>query len=156
MISKKKIKSIFFYALYALSALVFFVILFVNLSPQFGSNPTANQQKYYDTFANFIDGEFQNLEETPMFTEDISAWEFLKEEMVSSGKSVENNSNKKPSKDIIPHKIDYTLFKNLNANNYKIAWLGHSAFILNIEGKIILLDPMLGSHAAPVPIPSLK
>jgi len=156
LISKKKIKSIFFYALYALSALVFFVILFVNLSPQFGSNPTANQQKYYDTFANFIDGEFQNLEETPMFTEDISAWEFLKEEMVSSGKSVENNSNKKPSKDIIPHKIDYTLFKNLNANNYKIAWLGHSAFILNIEGKIILLDPMLGSHAAPVPIPSLK
>ena len=45
---------------------------------------------------------------------------------------------------------------HINEKDYKIAWLGHSAFIINLSGKIILLDPMLGSHAAPVPIPSLK
>ena len=44
----------------------------------------------------------------------------------------------------------------VNPYKFKISWLGHSAFILNIDGKIILLDPMLGTHASPVPIPSLK
>ena len=37
-----------------------------------------------------------------------------------------------------------------------MVWLGHSAFLINISGSVILLDPMLGSHAAPVPLPSLK
>ena len=52
--------------------------------------------------------------------------------------------------------LDYSLFRNLKDDKYKIAWLGHSAFIININEKIILLDPMFGSHAAPIPIPSLR
>ena len=67
-----------------------------------------------------------------------------------------NVENRNPKTDIIPKKIDYSSFKNLDKEHFKISWLGHSAFIINLKDKIILLDPMLGSHAAPVPLPSLK
>lgn len=31
-------------------------------------------------------------------------------------------------------------------------WLGHSTLLLEIEGKRFLIDPVLGSHASPVPV----
>ncbi len=32
-----------------------------------------------------------------------------------------------------------------------LTWFGHSTFLYEVSGKKILFDPMLGSHAAPVP-----
>ncbi len=151
----KKIKSIIYYTLLVLLAFIVIIISFINISPQFGSNPSNEQINKYETFSNFNKDGFQNLEETPMFTEDVSAWDFFKDEMVSPSKP-NDNTDVKPVKDIIPSKIDYSLFKEVSHDKFKISWLGHSAFILNINGKIILLDPMLGTHAAPLPIPSLK
>jgi len=141
----QKIKSIFLYAIYTLLAIVVIVILFVSIAPQFGSNPTSEQIKYYGTFPNYRDGGFESLEKTPMMTGEVSTWEFFK-----------NDTNRKPKSEIIPKNINYSQFSKINEKDYKIAWLGHSAFIINLSGKIILLDPMLGSHAAPVPVPSLK
>ena len=34
----------------------------------------------------------------------------------------------------------------------QVIWLGHSTLLLEIEGKRLLVDPVLGSHASPVPI----
>ena len=155
MFSLKKIKSFLYFTLLVLFAIIVVVILFINISPQFGSNPSSKQIHKYETFSNYNEDGFQNLEETPMFTEDVSAWDYFKDEMVSPSKT-NKESDEKPIRDIIPNEIDYSLFNKLNPFDYKISWLGHSAFILNINGKIILLDPMLGTHASPVPIPSLK
>lgn len=66
------------------------------------------------------------------------------------------DSNITPSKDIIPQHIDLEIFKKDDNGRVKVSWLGHSAFLFNINGKIILLDPMLGQYAAPIPLPSLK
>ena len=99
----------------------------------------------HKTFSNYNDGGFKTLEETPMMTGEVSTWDFFMD-----------HENRKPDSDIIPKSIDYTKFNKIDNHDYKIAWLGHSAFLINIAGRIILLDPMLGSHAAPIPIPSLK
>ncbi len=139
------IKSILIYIFLILIMLIVFAVAFVNLAPQFGSNPTSEQKKHYETFSNFNKGSFKNLEYTPVMTDEVSTWDFFKK-----------GSERKPNGYIVPHKFDYSLFSNSEGDNYKISWLGHSAFIINISGKIILLDPMLGSHAAPIPIPSLK
>ena len=58
------------------------IILFINISPQFGSNPSNEQRNKYETFSNFNEDGFQNLEESPMFTEDVSSWDLFKDEMV--------------------------------------------------------------------------
>ena len=47
---------------------------------------------------------------------------------------------------------DLEIFKKYDNGRVKVSWLGHSAFLFNINGKIILLDPMLGQYAAPIPV----
>ena len=72
------IKSFFLYTSYTLVTLAIVVVSFVNLAPQFGSNPTSEQIKYYGTFPNYRDGGFESLEKTPMMTGEVSTWEFLR------------------------------------------------------------------------------
>ena len=139
------IKSILLYTGYAVITLIVIVLSFINLAPQFGSNPSSEHKKIYETFYNYKDGGFESLEETPMMTGEISTWDFFK-----------SNPSRQPSRDIRPKKINQSSFMKLDKNQYKLAWLGHSAFMINLSNKIILLDPMLGSHAAPLPMPSLK
>ena len=130
--------------------LVFFVLsvftgLFINLSPQFGSNPSSYQKKLYSRDGNYVNGEFKNDEPTKLFTEEMSMANFFKD-----------HPNQVPKKDIIPMELDIESFKSHSNGKFKLSWLGHSAFIMNLGGNIILLDPMLGQYAAPVPVPSLK
>ncbi len=120
-------------------------ISFVNLAPQFGSNPSSKQKKQYEKFFNYESGSFKPLEQTPLMTGEISTWDFFK-----------SDSMRKPKNDIKPNMINYDSFRKNSGEDYKISWLGHSAFLLNISENIILLDPMLGSHAAPLPVPNLK
>ena len=115
---------------------------------------TAEAYKYFQetlinlppfTFDNYKDGEFTNVEETVMITGEMPRGEFFKEV-----------SGLRPDKDFSPDKIDFNEFKKSDNKSIKFAWIGHSAFLFNISGKLIMLDPMLGNHCAPVPIPSLK
>jgi L-ascorbate metabolism protein UlaG (beta-lactamase superfamily) len=133
---------IFLYIIIALSSSV---IAFININPQFGSNPTSKQKQYYSTLSNYDTNEFINLEETLMMTEKMTIKDFFKE-----------YPNQKPYLDIKPKNIDIDAFKNESNHLIKFSWLGHSAFLFNIEGKLILLDPMLSEYAAPIPVPSLK
>ena len=139
------VKALLKYFIYVLAAKIVFIILFLNLAPQFGSNPTSSQMNYYEAFDNYADGSFRCVEQTPMMTGKISTWDFFV-----------NHKSRRPNKIIIPKNIDYSQFREIESEKYKIAWLGHSSFIINIKGKIILLDPMLGTHAAPIPIPNLR
>ena len=34
----------------------------------------------------------------------------------------------------------------------QVVWLGHSTFLLEVEGKRLLVDPVFESHASPVPV----
>ena len=138
------IKTFFLYTVYILATAAVTGVSYLNLAPQFGSNPTSSDQKQYEKFSNYRNGIFMNQEETPVMTGEVSTWDFFK-----------SDSMRKP-KNIIPRKINFSDFSYKNKHHYRLAWLGHSAFLINISGIIILLDPMLGSHAAPIPIPSLK
>ncbi len=139
------IKSILFYASIVFILLITVIVIFINTAPQFGGNPSESQKNYYRTLSNYRENGFETIQKTPMMTGQISTWDFLNVD-----------STRVPDTAIIPNKINYSFFKDNQGEGYKIAWLGHSGFIININEKIILLDPMLGSHAAPVPIPQLR
>tara|TARA_X000001036_G_scaffold68326_1_gene59280 strand:- start:852 stop:1958 length:1107 start_codon:yes stop_codon:yes gene_type:complete len=128
-----------------ISVLIIFTILFLNINPEFGSNPSSAQKKEYSTFFNYVDGEFKNNQETPLFTDKMSTYDFFK-----------GHPNQEPVKDVIPKDVDIKSFINNSIEKIKVSWLGHSAFLISINGKIVMLDPMLGKYAAPVPMPTLK
>jgi L-ascorbate metabolism protein UlaG (beta-lactamase superfamily) len=60
--------------------------------------------------------------------------------------------NRNPRKNIEVDKIKDDFFENYNDTTTRITWFGHSAFLMEIDGKKLLLDPMLGKAAAPHPM----
>ena len=116
------------------------VVLFLTLSPQFGKSPTKKQIKDYEKTGHYQDGKFINISPTPL---DAGYWkitrEFLKE-----------NPNRVPSSEIEVDKIDSLAIANHKAGITQLIWFGHSAFLLLIDGKKILIDPMFGSSPSPI------
>ena len=119
---------------------------FLNLNPEFGSNPSTAQKQKYSKYENYSDEEFKNIEKTIMKTGDITMSDFFR-----------RDSNRVPQKEFDYDIINSSdLFGNIKNNSIKFAWLGHSAFIFNIENKIVMIDPMLTDYASPIPISNLK
>ena len=87
--------------LYALLTLLVVTTLFINISPQFGSNPSRSQRQFFSSFKNFENGEFKNNEPTALFTDEMSFWDFFKTDL-----------NRVPIKEIIPLNVDVESFVN--------------------------------------------
>lgn len=56
--------------------------------------------------------------------------------------------NRKPSKALPEVKPDMLEFVK-PSSDIKVVWFGHSTFLLNMDGKIILVDPVFSGSAAP-------
>ncbi|PTL38404.1 MBL fold metallo-hydrolase [Alkalicoccus saliphilus] len=101
--------------------------------PVFGSRPGKKQRELFQTFDNYEDGKFvyrgpkKNPPPVP--------------ELLSGGKT-------SPEAPIPVPEIDW---KEINSGEDHLVWLGHSSYILHLDGKKILLDPMLGPIASPIP-----
>ena len=117
--------------------------LFLKLSPELGGSHDKTDQARYRESGIYEEGEFQNLIETSM---DMDAggmaktmWEFLA-----------GGERRKPSEPLpmISRNSDEVVGYQGSA---RLMWYGHSAFLLQMEGKNILLDPMFGQVAAPHP-----
>lgn len=56
--------------------------------------------------------------------------------------------NRKPAKPLPEIKPDMEEFVK-PSDDIKVVWFGHSTFLLNLDGKIILVDPVFSGSAAP-------
>ena len=120
--------------------IIIIVLLFLNLSPQFGKSPTTEQKIEYAKLENFKDGKFENQHKSPM---NINYWKIFKE-------LTKKASNRNPSKNILVENIDSITIGNHSSNVTQLTWFGHSAFLLEIDGKKILIDPMLSKTPSPI------
>lgn len=142
---KKIVKKTMITTLIIIGFLVVTYLLFTNFYPSFGGNTSKEQKLIYANSKQFKNGKFNNTNPVP---KNLSLPETLKLAYTFFTTKVPNG---RPSKDIKPTKID-----SLNVANYKgkarMIWFGHSSFLLQIDGKTILLDPMFGKVAAPHPL----
>nr|WP_294900661.1 MBL fold metallo-hydrolase [uncultured Pedobacter sp.] len=113
----------------AFALLAFMFISFLNKAV-FGVQPDVSK---FENLPNFKVGSFQNQSPTPMMTEDGSYWKIIKE-MLNKPKDVN------PSATLPVIKTD---LKNLDLHTNSIVWFGHSSYLLIVDGKRILVDPVL-------------
>ncbi|GAB3289793.1 MBL fold metallo-hydrolase [Hymenobacter tenuis] len=118
-------------------------VAFANLSPQFGGKPTKAQRAVYAKTGHYLDGEFQNLVPTTLMTGGStlgSLWRFV------FGKT----PNSKPAALLPMQMLDSLTITQKPADMVRVTWFGHSASLVEIAGKNILLDPMLGMEMGPI------
>ncbi len=119
----------------ALAFLFFVVVSFLNKAV-FGVEPKASK---FESLTNFQQGSFQNQSATPMMTEDGSYWKIIKE-MLNKPKDINPTG-------VLP--VIKTDLKSIPLNTDSIIWFGHSSYLLIIDGKRVLVDPVF-YKASPV------
>lgn len=129
--------------LYLVSFLLLFILgvtLFINLHPAFGGRPTKEQIEAYKHFDNYVKGKFVNAVSTSFRLSSPDSPAALRD-------LSENDKERTPKDQIRINEIDWSMIKYKKDS---LTWLGHSAFLISIDNKKILLDPMLGPSASPV------
>ncbi len=105
-----------------------------------GKLPSGKHLEQLKRSPNHKNGAFQNLSPTTMKPEDVSYWKMM-------GEFFKKHPDTKP-----PAKLPFvkTDLKKLNADAPVIVWFGHSSYLLRIENKNFLIDPVFSGNAAPV------
>lgn len=119
--------------------------LFMNLAPDFGGTITNKHKEYFSKSPNYNNGKFINLGGVEM------TMGFSKVVEMTVG-FFKQQPNTVPDKSIPVEKIDSTEVAGYASPAPRLIWFGHSAFLLQIEGKNILIDPMFGDVPAPHPL----
>ena len=115
------------------------VVIFLQ-HPMFGRSPRGKRLEEIQKSPNFRNGIFQNLSVTPQLAEDAKFGKMFRD--IFSAK------NRRP------HGIIPSVKTNINElplNSDVLIWFGHSSYYMQIDGKRILVDPVLSGSASPFP-----
>jgi L-ascorbate metabolism protein UlaG (beta-lactamase superfamily) len=124
-----------FFGILALSIYIFM------LQDKFGKLPSGERLERIKKSPNYKDGSFKNLSHTPDLTEGVSYWSVMKELLFG------RKENRIP---IDPIPSTKTNLLELKPDENALVWFGHSSYFMQIDGKKILVDPVLSGAASPV------
>ncbi len=117
------------------------VIIFVNTAPQFGDSPEGSRLERIEGSSNYKEGQFVNLTFTTMDMDFVKGLGIMKEWIF-------NTKGRVPGK---PLPVRFSQENgSYNDSSAYITWYGHSAVLLEIDNKRVLIDPMLGPASSPV------
>lgn len=124
------------------------VIIFVKVAPQLGARSKGESLKKTEQSRNYHNGKFQNLVKTPMSGENTS--------ILKNGLKFLKKGDEREPKTIV-ETIRFNKNDFLRADTgITISWFGHSSLIININGTIILTDPVFSEIASPVSFMGVK
>ncbi|EOB3584491.1 MBL fold metallo-hydrolase [Vibrio vulnificus] len=105
-----------------------------------GSKPQGERLATLKQSPQYADGQFQNVEPTPMLLEGESKLSIIISNIFSS------SDNLQPTTTLPNRKV---ALKDLPVEKDLVIWLGHSSFYVHLGRKRILIDPVLSSYASP-------
>jgi L-ascorbate metabolism protein UlaG (beta-lactamase superfamily) len=108
---------------------------------KFGSQPAGARRQRILASPNYRNGEFQNLQSTQMMTGESGGLKGLVDFFFKKGR-------RRPLGPIPSVRRDLL---HLPADRNVLVWFGHSSYFLQVDGKRILVDPVLSGSASPVP-----
>jgi len=106
----------------------------------FGKLPSGKLLERVKNSPNYRDGSFQNLQPTEMLSKDASYPKMMAEFFFG------NVSEGVPG---LPLPVMKSDLKSLSSDDPVIVWFGHSSYLLIINGKRILVDPVFSPYASP-------
>jgi L-ascorbate metabolism protein UlaG (beta-lactamase superfamily) len=126
--------------------ILFFIIILFSVATaiilnqsKFGKSPSGKRLERIKKSPNYINGSFQNQSLTPIMT-GASFFSVSKDFFFSK------KIRRTPIDSLPSVKTDLL---HLNKNQDVFVWFGHSSYFMQIEGKKILVDPVLSGHASP-------
>lgn len=128
------------YTISILALLTAIVLVFMK-QPKFGRLPTGKRLERIKKSPNYKDGSFQNLSPTPTFAEGHGFFSVMKKFLF------EKKINNKPTNRLPSQKTNLLA---LEADENVLVWFGHSSYFMQIDGKKILVDPVLSGAASPI------
>lgn len=127
------LKNILLFLIGLIGVMALSVYLFMQSKP-FGKLPSGERLQRIEQSPNYRDGEFQNLSPTQVQTGDKSRWvafyEFVFDKI----------DNLRPSQPIPSVKTD---LHALPQDQNWFVWFGHSSYLIQLDGKRFLVDPVL-------------
>ena len=121
-----------------LTFLIVIVAVFMR-QPKFGRTPFGERLETMKQSSNYRDDSFQNIHPTSAITEGVSYGRVMKEFFL------ERKPRIKPVGTIPSVKTD---IKKLEQD--ALIWFGHSSYYIRVDGKRILVDPVLSGSASPI------
>lgn len=110
--------------------------------PKFGRVPTGERLERIKKSPQYKDGQFQNIHSTPNLTEGVSYSKVFIDFFI-------NRSKRSKPIAIVPSRK--TNLHTLSPEKNVFVWFGHSSYFMQIDGKKILVDPVMSGSASPIP-----
>jgi L-ascorbate metabolism protein UlaG (beta-lactamase superfamily) len=107
---------------------------------KFGKLPSGARLERIKRSPNYKNGSFQNLSYTPILAEGVGFMQVSREFFFGKKARI------KPSGEIPSIKTDLI---HLDRDKDVLVWFGHSSYFIQVDGKRILVDPVLSGHASP-------
>lgn len=105
--------------------------------PVFGRNPSNERLKRLKRLPLYKNGAVYNQSPTPTLPPDVSIWEML-------SRVIKGNPNGSPKVDLPHIKPDLS-----PSESFKLTWFGHSSYLIQVENKNILVDPVFSERPSP-------
>ena len=112
-------------------------------APQFGRLATGQDLNKIMHSPNYIKGKFRNRTRVKDHMSFKKIPTLIKQNQ-------EADKQKRPPK-LLPISLEALYRQKQSRDDIQITWFGHSCILLETDGMRILIDPMLGNHASPVP-----
>ena len=141
MVKRKRRKKIMWITIGIVAALALGIVVFLHTA-QFGRIPQGERKERILRSPNYRDGRFQNIHHTPQLTSDKGFFAMF------FGFLFRKEENQKPTAGIPAVKTD---LKALDPAEDVIVWFGHSSYLVQADGRRILVDPVFSRAASPVP-----
>lgn len=129
----------FYYSILPFLLLFLAAGLYLNCA-SFGQKPEGNRLERIQKSEQYGEEGFVNVHEAPESPAFLAvAWEFLT-----------NDEPIEPQKALSIQKRTRADFQEPPENGLRITWFGHSSILLEIDGSMVLIDPVWGERVSPV------
>ena len=136
-------KKMLLFALLGLVVLFAAGVSYVRFAPQFGARPEGARLERMERSPHYAAGRFQNLEHTTMSGPDRSAF----------GATIEyfkGGTDRVPEQPLPTVRVDPGVIGSAPGGDLHVTWLGHSTALIEIDGKVLLTDPVFEGQPSPV------